>query len=164
MQKVKPGIILFLALFGSWLLMAGTDPNELLTGGIASLAISLLFASRATALGSLRLHPKAVFYLFIYFFVFLRELTKSTLDVAKRVVSPSLPINPGIVKVRTKLQSHMGRLWLANSITLTPGTMTVETDGEFFYIHWIDIQTDDIESSTQAIVSTFEKYLEVIFG
>jgi multicomponent Na+:H+ antiporter subunit E len=41
--------------------------------------------------------------------------------------------------------------------------MTVETRGEYFYIHWIDIQSDDIQATTEAIVSTFEKYLEVIF-
>ena len=42
--------------------------------------------------------------------------------------------------------------------------MTVETLGEDFYIHWIDIQSDDIDAATRAIVTTFEKYLEVMFG
>jgi multicomponent Na+:H+ antiporter subunit E len=42
--------------------------------------------------------------------------------------------------------------------------MTVETKGEYYYIHWIDIRTEDIDSSTEAIVAKFEKYLEVIFG
>jgi len=164
MQKVKPGIILFVVLFGLWMVLAGTNRDELVMAGIASLVISILFAGKASALGSIRFTPKAFAYAVIYFFVFLRELIKSTLDVAGRVVSPKLPINPGIVKVKTRLKSPLGRSILANSITLTPGTMTVETDGEYFYIHWIDIHADDIESSTQAIVATFEKYLEVIFG
>jgi multicomponent Na+:H+ antiporter subunit E len=68
------------------------------------------------------------------------------------------------VKVRTKLKSGIGRTILANSITLTPGTMTVEIRDEFLYIHWIDIKTDDIDTATEAIVSKFERHLEVIFG
>jgi multicomponent Na+:H+ antiporter subunit E len=86
------------------------------------------------------------------------------LDVAKRVVSPNLPINPGIVKVKTKLTSRLGRMILANSITLTPGTLTVETDEDNFYIHWIDVTSEDIEEATRKIVRKFEKYLEVCFG
>lgn len=164
MQKVKPGVILFIILFVLWLALAGTDKDELIIAAISSLILSVLFASKAEVLGNIRLNPKAIFYSFIYLFVFLRELTKSTWDVARRVISPSLPINPGIVKVKTRLKSPLGRLILANSITLTPGTMTIETDGEYFYIHWIDIQSDDIEANTNAIVATFEKYLEVMFG
>jgi len=164
MRKVKPGIILFLILFGLWLALAGTDRDEIIIAAITSFILSVLFASKAQILGNIILTPKAIFYTVIYVFVFLRELTKSTWDVARRVLSPGLPINPGIVKVKTRLKSPLGRLILANSITLTPGTMTVETDGEYFYIHWIDIQSDDIVANTNAIVATFEKYLEVMFG
>jgi len=126
--------------------------------------VSLIFLPRVSHLGDLRLNPLSLIYIPIYLLVFLRELVKSTLDVARRVVSPSLPINPGIVKVKTRLKSPLGRIVLANSITLTPGTMTVETDGEDLYIHWIDIQSSDVDDATRKIVSTFEKYLEVIFG
>lgn len=163
MQKVKPAITLFLILFVLWLILAGTNRDEIIIGAFASLIISVLFYPKASALGSIRLTPKAILYLFLYVLVFIRELVKSTIDVAGRVLSPRLPINPGIVKVRTKLTSPLARLILANSITLTPGTMTVETKGEYYYIHWIDIQAEDIEAATQAIVTTFEKYLEVIF-
>ena len=92
------------------------------------------------------------------------ELVKSNFDVAFRVLNPKLPINPGIVKVKTKLQSRMGRIFLANSITLTPGTFTVETKGEDYYIHWIDVTSENIEDATKEIISKFEKYLEVMFG
>ena len=146
-----------------WLILAGTNRDEIIVGALAAALISLLFHGKVATLGSVRLTPKAFLYIFLYFFVFIRELVKSTIDVAGRVLSPRLPINPGIVKVRTRLTSPIARLILANSITLTPGTMTVETKGEFYYIHWIDIQAEDIEAATNAIVTTFEKYLEVIF-
>lgn len=160
---MKPGIMLFLILFIIWILLAGTDWNELVAGGVAALLLSLVFIPKSALLGNLRLSPKSIIYSLLYILVFLRELVKSTLDVAGRVISPRLPINPGIVKVHTRLKNPLSRLILANSITLTPGTMTVETRGDYFYVHWIDIRTDDIEGATKAIVSTFEKYLEVIF-
>lgn len=164
MQKLKAFLLSVLILFGLWLLLGGTAPDEIMTGAVVAVLVSLVFLSRIDVLASLRLTPKSLAYIPAFLVVFIMELVKSTYDVARRVVSPSLPINPGIVKVRTKLKSPWGRIMLANSITLTPGTMTVETDGEDFYIHWIDIQSDDVESATQQIVSKFERYLEVIFG
>jgi multicomponent Na+:H+ antiporter subunit E len=163
MKQVKSGVMLFIILFSLWLLLAGTDADELIFGSITAVVLAILFAPKVSTLGCIQMKPKSILYAFLYLFVFFGELIKSTLDVARRVLSPKLPINPGIVKVKTKLKCSLGRIVLANSITLTPGTMTVETRGEYFYIHWIDIQSDDIQATTEAIVSTFEKYLEVIF-
>ncbi|HRZ88080.1 MAG TPA: Na+/H+ antiporter subunit E, partial [Spirochaetia bacterium] len=99
-----------------------------------------------------------------YFFVFAKALVLSNLDVAFRVLHPRLPIAPGIVKVKTRLKTPLGRLLLANSITLTPGTITVEMRGEDIYVHWIKVADSDPEGATAAIVGGFEKYLEVICG
>ena len=88
----------------------------------------------------------------------------SNFKLAGVVLSPNLPINPGIVKVRTRLKSRMGRLLLANSISLTPGTLTVELDGEWLYIHWVTMESTDIDAATASIVSGFEHYLEVMYG
>jgi multicomponent Na+:H+ antiporter subunit E len=100
----------------------------------------------------------------MYIFIFLGELIKSNLDVALRVISPKLPINPGIVEVKTKLKSKLGRMILTNSITLTPGTFTVELLGDSIFIHWIDVKSGNIGEDTKTIVHKFEKYLEVIYG
>ncbi len=164
MQRIKSFVLSMIILYGLWVVIAGTDSDELIAGFAVALLMSLVFSSRLSMLAEVRLNPRSLVRMPIYILIFLRELVKSTLDVAVRVISPSLPINPGIVKVKTKLKSRLGRIVLANSITLTPGTMTVETDGEYFYIHWIDIQADDIDAASAAIVHTFEKHLEVIFG
>jgi multicomponent Na+:H+ antiporter subunit E len=76
-----------------------------------------------------------------------------------------LPIHPGIVKVRTKLTTDTALTFLANSITLTPGTMSVDIDKDngILYIHWIDVKTKDVESATRIIVDRFEKVLKKIF-
>jgi multicomponent Na+:H+ antiporter subunit E len=164
MKNTKSFIIATVLLFITWILLSGVATQELIFGGITAVIISLIFLSRLTILGDIKLSFKAFMYGISYFFLFSWELLKSNLDVAKRVISPKLPINPGIVKVKTKLKTPLGRAFLANSITLTPGTLTVEMRDEYFYIHWIDVSSTDINSATEAIVAKFEKYLEVIFG
>ena len=152
-------------LFGTWLLLNGTRRHDvLLVGGGFALVVTILFLWAPQAITTLKLNPKALVYLFVYFWVFLFELLKSNLDVATRVISPKLNINPGIVTVRTKLKSSMGRLLLANSITLTPGTLTVEIEGDHLFIHWIDVSSEDVDAASEQIVKGFEKYLEVIYG
>ncbi len=164
MRSVKAFIISYLILILLWVVLTGWRGDELIVGSIAAVIISLVFAPSLSILADLKLTPLAIMHLALYLLVFCIELFKSAIDVARRVLSPSLPINPGIVKVRTKLKSKLGRIVLTNSITLTPGTMTVEAKGEYLYIHWIDIKSDDIETATNTIVSTFERHLEVIFG
>ena len=80
------------------------------------------------------------------------------------VVNPALPVKPAFVKVHTRLTDPVARLLLANSITLTPGTLTVEIAGEWLYVHWVVAETTDPEAATQSIVAGFEKYLEVMYG
>lgn len=83
--------------------------------------------------------------------------------MARRVLSPSLPINPGIVKFKTKLTTNYSKMVLANSITLTPGTLTVDVIDDTFYIHWIDVKTTDPEKAFTEIAESFEKILLKIF-
>ena len=161
---MKKGFLFFISLLIVWILLAGTDWQEIIIGAIISLLLTIIFFSKATIFSEFNLNPKAIFYFLIYIIIFIWELIKSNVDVAIRVIQPTIPINPGIVKVKTKLKSRLGRIILANSITLTPGTLTVETNGEDYYIHWIDVTSGDIEGATKKIVSKFEKYLGVIFG
>lgn len=111
-----------------------------------------------------RVTPKRIAYALAYIPYLTLAILKANFDVARRIVSPTIPINPGIVRVRTKLTSPTGRTLLANSITLTPGTLSVEIRDEYLFIHWIDVTDMDEEGATREIVAGFEKYLEVIFG
>ncbi len=98
-----------------------------------------------------------------YLIVFIIALINSNLDVARRVLTPSLPINPGIVKFKTKLTTNYSKMVLANSITLTPGTLTIDIVDDTFYIHWIDVKTTDPEKAFTEIAEQFEKILLKIF-
>lgn len=164
MKRFKHTVLLFLVLMGLWVLLTPKDMQEIWVGLAVSALVALFTLRLEPVLGDLRLTPKAFVYAVIYLFVFIKELIVSNLDVARRVINPKLPIKPGIVKVKTKLNSNIAKTILANSITLTPGTLTVDIKGEYLYIHWIEIQHEDLEGATQDIVTKFEKYLEVIFG
>ncbi len=78
--------------------------------------------------------------------------------------SRHIDIHPGIVEIKTRLESPIGRLALANSITLTPGTLVVDMQGDSLFIHWINVTATDPVAATQAIAGRFEKYLKVIYG
>lgn len=164
-RRVKNILLLSLFLFGIWFLLTyPVGAHKLLLGIAISLGVSLALGAYSRPIGDLKITPKSLIYGVVYILVFFWELVKSNFDVAFRVLNPRLPINPGIVKVKTNLKSELGRIVLANSITLTPGTLTVETKGEYFYIHWIDVTAENIDESSEKIISKFEKYLEVIFG
>jgi len=161
---MKNLVVSFVVLMIAWVLLNWTvDPVNLVIGASLSLFLSVVFCSKCELFTSINLTPKAFIYTFMYIFVFLIELIKANIDVTRRVLSPSLPINPGIVKVKTKLKSKMARLILADSITLTPGTFTLHVEEDTFYVHWINVDHDDVEQATQDLVSKFEKYLEVLY-
>jgi len=101
--------------------------------------------------------------LLIYIPVFIWEMIKANIDVARRVINPELPINPGIVAINTELKSDIGKMFLANSITLTPGTLTVDVIDDIMYIHWIDVKTDNSEKQKNYISTKFENLLKGVF-
>jgi multicomponent Na+:H+ antiporter subunit E len=110
------------------------------------------------------LNPVSYFWAFIYVFVFSYYAIKGGVDVAWRVLHPAMPINPGIVKVRSVLKTDTGRTMLANSITLTPGTLTIDvSDDGVFYIHWLNVLSVDEEAAAEQILRRFEWFVQRIF-
>lgn len=165
MQRVKSFALVFMLLLVIWLLL--TYPfslQELIAGVAAALLISFFPTGASQVMREVRVSPRAVLAAISYGFVFLSALIRANLDVAFRVLKPSLPISPGIVRIRTSLRTPLARTLLANSITLTPGTITVEARGDLFYVHWISVADEDIEEATRKIVGKFERYLEVFLG
>jgi len=157
-------IIQFAVLFILWLLLTWSlDWQDIAVGLIFSLITVLLlsdiFLQKATRL----VNPIRIFWFIIYIPYLLWEIIKANFDVAYRVLHPALPIHPGIVKVKTTLKTDMGQTFLANSITLTPGTLTVDIIDDHFYVHWINVKTDDPEKQTKIIVDRFEKIIRRIF-
>lgn len=162
---MKNFIISALLTLAVWLMLNGSFSQSVLVSGLIVCAVVVLFFSvRYPVFKDVKLNPKALAAMVGFAFLFTLELIKANLDVARRVLSPSLPVNPGIVEIKTGLKSEIGRLALANSITLTPGTLTVDVKGDSLFIHWIDVTDRDVEGATRKIASGFEKFLEVIYG
>lgn len=158
-------LILFATLMLFWLMLVNSlAVDTLLIGALVSLIIALLYRDGLSFFTEFRWTPKAILAGVAYYAYFFRQLVRSNLRLAAIVVDPDLPIEPGILKVRTGLKSSMGRLMLANSITLTPGTLTVEVQGEWLYVHCVTIGEPDTESATRDIAAGFERYLEVMYG
>jgi len=157
-------IILILFSFAVWLLLTWTlNWQNLIAGGLVSITVGLIFGNLTVSAPAKVFQLQRWFWFIVYIPVFLWEMTKANLDVAYRVLHPKMPINPGIVKVKTKIQSDMGRTFLANSITLTPGTFTVDIKDELLYIHWINVKYQDVDEASKEIVGRFENFLLKIF-
>lgn len=162
---IREQLILFITLLIFWLLLKGTFAiDSLLVGMLVSLIITRLFCSGLSFFTEFRFTAQAIIAGLLFYAYFFKELIKANIKLAIIILSPSLPIKPGIIKVRTKLKSKMGRLMLANSITLTPGTLTVEIIDDYLYIHCVTIETINIDDATAQIVAGFESYLEVMYG
>jgi len=161
---------LFLALFIIWLLLVYNRPYDtvafkqnLFIGFIVSLFIGIYLGDLIPERVYKFYSPVRIFNFLIYLPVFFWYVILANLDVAYRVLHPRLPIRPGIVKVKTKIKSDTGRVALANSITLTPGTLSVDMVGDTIFVHWIYVRSEDVEEATKIIVKRFERYLMKIF-
>lgn len=160
-------IILFFAALIIWCLFNWVpDGAHILMGIVVASIVAYILGDLVVQRPHLLWRPgRYVHFLFHYVPVFLWEVLKANIDVAYRIIHPELPLEPGIVKVKTTLRSDIAFTLLANSITLTPGTMSVDIDKDraVLYVHWIDVRSRDIEAATKIIVDRFENILRKIF-
>jgi multicomponent Na+:H+ antiporter subunit E len=163
-------LIYFVLAFIVWVAVAwpfvdgGVDVQVVVAGLIASFLAAILFHDMLPKEHHVFISPVRVFWFLAYVPVFVYFLLRANFDVVYRALHPRMPIKPGIVKIKTNLKTDSAITALANSITLTPGTMTVDvTDDGFLYIHWINVKSDDIEEATRSISQTFEWFIKRIF-
>ena len=163
-EKVRGFVWLLLVTFVLWLaLIPKLGWQELICGTLVCLIISLFGAGIYSKLDFPPLSIKRILFLLVYLIVLFWEVIKANFDVAYRVIHPKMPIKPGIVVIKTRLKSDIAKMILANSITLTPGTFTLDVIGDNLLIHWINVKTEGIDEATNMIGQRFEKYLRVIF-
>jgi multicomponent Na+:H+ antiporter subunit E len=156
------GFILWMLL--TWPADGQIDREIVIAGLIAAAIVSLLFHEILPKEHHVFISPVRIFWAIVYIPVFFYYVLIANFDVVYRALHPQMPIKPGIVKVKTKLKSESGITALANSITLTPGTLTVDlTDDGYLYVHWINVKSDDVQQATEQIARKFEWFLEKIF-
>ena len=159
----------FLVLLLSYLGLVGLVGNveqfvqELVLGALVSAVLTFILANYVNYTIDYKFPIRLLVFVFAYIPVFVWALILANFDVARRVLSPKIPLNPGFVKIDTELEGDFAKLTLANSITLTPGTLSIDVDGNDIYIHTVDVKGKTPEENKKNISARFEKLLGVIF-
>jgi multicomponent Na+:H+ antiporter subunit E len=156
-------ITLFILSMIFWLMLTFEFTlSNMVVGSVAAVITSAIFTRFFISNIYKLAQPKRYFWFIVYLFVFIWECIKANLDVAYRVLHPSMPIRPGIVRVKTTLKSDLAKMLLANSITMTPGTISVDIIDDCLYIHWIYVRSEDPEVYTKMITGAFENLIKRI--
>lgn len=165
-MKTRSRITVFILSLLVWVALTGIrDPQELGAGLISSMLVALI-AGQFLITTEKTKHPlRRLFAAVLYFLKFLWEMVKANIHVAYLVIHPKVPIRPGIVKIKTGLSKDAAITVLTNSITLTPGTLTVDVnaDKKEIYVHWIDVLSKDVDQATELIGGKFEGRLMEVF-
>jgi multicomponent Na+:H+ antiporter subunit E len=161
---MKKKIAQFIVYLITWILLTWSFKlQDVMAGMVVALVVTVLTRKLFPDEFVTLLNPRRFLLAFLYVPYLVYYIILANFDVAYRVLNPYLPINPGIVKVKTELKSEFAKVILANSVTLTPGTLTIEVDGENFYVHWINVSSDDPRVQREIILGRFERILRRIF-
>ena len=156
-------IIYGLTLSIAWIFITGSPTLATFMQGVM-FSIPITFAFRRFYPGGMKLAKlEKLPYLIEYFAIFLKALLISNLEVAHRLLRPSKEIKPDIMEYKSKLQSSTALAILADSITLTPGTLTVDCDDNTntLVIHCLDGKCTD---QTRKDIQKWENLLIKTFG
>ncbi len=152
-------VYLFLTLASGKSIIEGTilwSMEEIILGAAVSLLVASVTSHVLCRSDDYRMaNPLRWIIMLIYSIPLFYEMVKANFDVAYRVITGR--IEPGIVKIEPDLKTDLGITFLANSITLTPGTLTVDVDDEEseLYIHWIKVR----EKPTESIAGRFVRWI-----
>jgi multicomponent Na+:H+ antiporter subunit E len=131
---------LLLILMISWILWSGIYKPLLLCLGLFSAVLSAWLAHRMDFFRHL-VPLRALLRLPRFWWWLLQEVIRSSIEVARVVMTPSLPISPTTVELTTTEATEAGRVILGNSITLSPGTVTIDVDGDRLLVHCLTRQS-----------------------
>jgi multicomponent Na+:H+ antiporter subunit E len=166
-EKAKKLGLQFAVLFVFWVALSGKFELTYLFFGLASAALVTFVTHDLLEFEETRPKKKrsavslarAGWKLFAYFVWLAYSIVQSNLQVAYLVLHPRLPIAPGLLRFRTRLQSQVGQIILANSITLTPGTITADLHQGVYLVH-----TLVPEAAGSLLEAKMQSKLEEIFG
>jgi len=144
-------------LFVLWMVLTSNfQIFNIVVGMAVSFSIALLYTK-------LFIHKAFEFispvWFMIYLYVLLKNLIISNIQISKRILSKDMNLSPAIVAVKTNLESDWKKLLLANSITLTPGTLTLDIKDDMLFIHVIEYNED---SNKENIIKEFEDVISKI--
>lgn len=155
-----------LVLFGTWLLFSGIFTPLLISLGALSCLAVVAIAYRMDVIDR-EGHPIHLGWRAISYWMWLGvEIVKSNLDIAKRILDPKMPIDPVLVTLETSQDSVLGQVTYANSITLTPGTVSIRINDDTILVHAIapslaeDLQSGAMDRRVTAMDGSGQARLE----
>lgn len=140
------GLVLAVVLAVFWLSLSGyLDDPLILSFGVISIALVIGLCARMKIMDEETvpyLHvPKTLSY-----FVWLgKEIVKANVQVVKAVLSPDMEVSPTMVRVPSRPKTELGKTMFGNSITLTPGTVTVEMSEDEILVHALLTEMSDVQ-------------------
>jgi len=157
MKKILSIIFYFAVSFSLYLLLVNSlTKSEVLVSTVISGTVGILMGLYYPI--SLKfLNPIRLFWILVYLPFFIKEVIIANFKIALIVLNPKMPINPKFIKGKINLKSNIGKLILANSITLTPGTLSADIKDDELLIHCVKV-----EDSAEHIILKFEKYISRI--
>ena len=123
--------------------------ESVITGALIAAALAYMFARRFAIWRGIRFSPTRLYHFIIYTGVFVVELVRANINMMRYVYAPRLSVEPGVVKVKTNLKSPIGRLALANSISLTPGSLVLDIGEDELLVHCLDMRAIDPKKVTR---------------
>ena len=127
----------FAVLFAFWLLLTNSiEPQQLFAGAVCCLLVVAFSASfRLTVRSRMRLTFRNIWWLLLYAFILVKEIFIANIGVAKILLSRDMQISPTVSRFHSRLKTPLLQVLLANSITLTPGTLTIALDDDTYLVH-----------------------------
>jgi multicomponent Na+:H+ antiporter subunit E len=156
LHLVSLGVVLYVF----WLLLSGFFTPFLLAAGAGS-ALAVVLLARRMRIVDREGHPiQMIAAVVSYWPWLLKEIAKSAWAVSRIILDPRLPISPVLVRFKPSQKSQVGLATHANSITLTPGTITVEATQNEFLVHGLTRSSGEgvIDSEMDRHISKVEGY------
>lgn len=149
-----------------WWLVLTQDADGLSLAGAAALSLAAVaFAGPVIFEDRLLGETRGLLRLDLFVLYLLTLLLQSYVASAEMIWRMlARRYDPGIVRIRTRLQSPLGRAMLANSISLIPGTLSLWMKGRHLYVHWFDARTSHTVKAGHLIMQRPEQLLERVFG
>lgn len=146
-------------IFVFWLVIsASLSPGDLLLGAVLSAVLGVWSVQFLWAGAAPRISLHQLFALLRYLPGFSLKVFRSAVHVARVVLDPRLPISPRLITCHTGLRREISRIAFAQSVSLTPGTLTVDMDGGTFLVHCLDEQ-----SATRILSGELERQIARVF-
>lgn len=161
--KIIKHLPTFLLFFIFWVVITNRlTPDYIILGIIISLLSIFIFGKEFPIL-QVNISFRRLIYILYYLVFLLKEITLSSLKVGYSILQPKITVKPALIKCKTNLNNKLAQVILANSITLTPGTLTVNLEGDYLYIHKLDVKNSNREVLRKEIIEKFESILKKVF-